>query len=154
QPLFEEDFVAAVPASHPLASRHEVTSADICREKMLILGPGHCLSDQIVRFLGEARSSQAVKRTEGSSLQTICCMVAQGLGVTMLPASAAPFLADSSMIRVLPFSRGESPHRRMALIWRKSFPREAAIAALKEGVSQLQLHGCYMLTNLKPASLS
>ena len=36
-------------------------------------------------------SASTVQRTvEGSSLQTICHMVAQGLGITVLPSSRKP----------------------------------------------------------------
>ena len=79
----------------------------------------------------------------GSSLQTISHMVIQGLGITVLPASSVPFLAGSEEdLKILPF-KNPAPNRRVILMWRKSFSREAVIDAIAESVSKLQLNGCY-----------
>jgi len=37
---------------------------------------------------------------------------------------------------------------RVALVWRKSFPREAAIEAVTKAVSALKLNGTRILTSL------
>jgi LysR family hydrogen peroxide-inducible transcriptional activator len=39
----------------------------------------------------------------------------------------------SELIRVLPFAR-PAPHRRVALAWRRSFPRPEAVEALRKGI--------------------
>jgi LysR family hydrogen peroxide-inducible transcriptional activator len=75
------------------------------------------------------------RTVEGGSLETIRQMVAGGVGITVLPAtSVAPGAATSSdLIRVLPFAR-PIPSRRVALAWRKSFPRPEAIEALRKAI--------------------
>ncbi|HYW75443.1 MAG TPA: LysR substrate-binding domain-containing protein, partial [Gammaproteobacteria bacterium] len=41
--LFEEPFVLALNASHPLARRRIITFDDLASEQLLLLGEGHCL---------------------------------------------------------------------------------------------------------------
>jgi len=67
---------------------------------------------------------------EGSSLETIKHMVASGLGITVLPKSAAQTMqyGESSLV-VRPFS-GTIPKRTVALAWRISFPRHQVIDLL------------------------
>ena len=139
QPLYDEDFVAAVPADHQLAQKDVITREDIKRESMLILGAGHCFRDQVLDFCADGVRSDpnGKKRIEGSSLQTILYMVAQGLGVTILPASSAPYYRGNAMVRIIPFEKPNIPKRRVVLAWRKSYPRPAAMDALKKGVEAI-----------------
>ena len=76
---------------------------------------------------------------EGSSLETIRYMVASGLGVTVLPCTAAG--AERFSERLLEVRRfaGASPSRIVALAWRKSFPRPEAISVLRDGVLKCSL---------------
>jgi LysR family hydrogen peroxide-inducible transcriptional activator len=61
-------------------------------------------------------------------------MVASGLGVSVLPRDALIPKYHSRLVVPVPFSR-PVPSRRVALAHRKSFPRPAAIAAIREGVA-------------------
>ncbi|OBJ48959.1 LysR family transcriptional regulator, partial [Mycobacterium sp. 1423905.2] len=45
-PIYEEDFVLALPAGHPLAGKHRVPSAALADLPLLLLDEGHCLRDQ------------------------------------------------------------------------------------------------------------
>ena len=82
------------------------------------------------------------RTVEGSSLQTICHMVAQGLGITVLPASAVPYLAGlSDAVKIIPF-KSPAPSRRVILCWRKSYPRMAAVEAILRALSKVSLNGC------------
>ena len=117
---------------------------------MLLLGSGHCFRDQILDFCSDiARTDGFSKRAvEGTSLQTIVYMVSQGLGLTVLPASAVPYYNSNPMIKILEFEKPNVPRRRVVLVWRKSFPREAAIEAVTKAVSELKLNGTRILTSL------
>ena len=151
QPLYDEEFVAVVPANHPLAHRPAISRQDVKNEPMLLLGSGHCFRDQVLDFCADTLRSDpnAKKSVEGSSLQTICYMVAQGLGVTILPSSAVPFYDHNPLIRIVPFERPSVPKRRVVLAWRKTFPRVPAVQAVQHGVELIRnLHGCRMLTSL------
>jgi LysR family hydrogen peroxide-inducible transcriptional activator len=60
-------------------------------------------------------------------------MVASGLGVSVLPRDALTPKYHSTMVVPVPFTR-PAPSRRIALAYRKSFPRPAAIAAIRDAV--------------------
>jgi LysR family hydrogen peroxide-inducible transcriptional activator len=73
---------------------------------------------------------------EGSSLETIRYMVASGVGMTILPCTAAAVQReDSAMLRFIPFTQ-PTPKRRVALAWRKSFTRPQAIEVLINAIKQ------------------
>ena len=44
--LFEEPFVTAMPASHPLCDKQSITMQDLEGEELLLLEEGHCLRQQ------------------------------------------------------------------------------------------------------------
>lgn len=150
QPLYDEDFVAAVPSDHPIGRNDSIVREQLKEEPMLLLGRGHCFRDQILDFCSDiARSEGFIKKSvEGTSLQTIVYMVSQGLGMTVLPASSVPYYGSNPMIKILEFEKPNVPRRRVVLVWRKSFPRTAAIEAVTKAASTLRLHGTRMLTSL------
>lgn len=150
QPLYGEDFVAAVPADHPIAKSETIVREQLKAEPMLMLGSGHCFRDQILDFCSEmARSDDFNKKAmEGTSLQTLVYMVSQGLGLTILPASAVPYYSSNPLIKILEFEKPNVPRRRVVLVWRKSFPRAAATEAVTKAASTLKLNGARILTSL------
>ncbi len=151
--IYQEDFVVAVPAHHPWVNRNYITPAELKDQTMLLLGAGHCFRDQILNVCPSILASNNPKATElqrtveGSSLMTITHMVAQGLGITVLPASAVPYLTpiESSTIKIIPF-KSPVPNRKVLLVWRKSFTRMPAIDSLIEAAVSIQLNGCFTLS--------
>ena len=143
-PLYTEEFLACVPVNHPLAQKITVSKVEIRDEPLLLLGPGHCLRDQILNFCFDGTHAEPTsgKPSIGTSLETIVYMVAQGLGITLLPASAYPCYAKNPMLRFVPFTRVNVPKRTVALVWRKTFPRLEAIKALHKTIQSLQLYSC------------
>lgn len=137
--LYDEPFVVVVPQGHEWSGRSHVDSSELKDETMLLLGSGHCFRDQVLDVCPElsrfSASSEGIQRTfEGSSLETIRHMVATGIGVTVLPATAINnTMQDSALLEYIPFNE-PVPDRRIVLIWRKSFPRSAAIDALAEAI--------------------
>jgi LysR family transcriptional regulator, hydrogen peroxide-inducible genes activator len=161
-PLYDEPFLAAVPAGHPLAQQKSITSEQLKRETMLLLGTGHCFRDHVLEVCPEfARFSDDTegirKSFEGSSLETIKHMVAAGMGVTLVPRLSVPNSAldgsppseqdfgDSSFVRYLPFE-GDPPTRRVVLAWRRSFTRYEAIAELRNTIYACELPGVKRLS--------
>jgi LysR family hydrogen peroxide-inducible transcriptional activator len=61
-------------------------------------------------------------------------MVASGLGVTILPCSAAGAERFSERLLTVRRFDHDAPSRVVALAWRKSFPRPDAINAVSEAV--------------------
>src|SRR5437763_11250450 len=93
--LYDEPFMAALPAHHPLANKESVTSDELKKETMLLLGTGHCFRDHVLEVCPEfARFSSSAhgirKSFEGSSLETIKHMVAAGMGITPVPRLRVP----------------------------------------------------------------
>lgn len=151
QTLYQEEFVVAVPSHHPWVNRNFVNADELKDQTMLLLGSGHCFRDQILGICPDLNRrtksdrSEVQHTVEGSSLLTICHMVAQGLGITVLPASAVPYLTGpSSRLKILPFKL-PAPSRRVILVWRKSYTREAAIQAIAAAVRKVVLNGCVPL---------
>lgn len=143
--LYDENFIVAVPRHHPWVRKTSVTAADLKEETMLLLGAGHCFRDQVLEVCPEAARFSShragIQRTvEGSSLETIRHMVAEGLGITVLPRMSVTS-EDDPLLRFIPFRR-PVPNRRVVLAWRKSFTRAPAIAALRDVILSVDLVGC------------
>jgi LysR family hydrogen peroxide-inducible transcriptional activator len=140
QALFEEPFVVLMPHNHPLAAKETIEPDDLDRESVMLLGEGHCFRDQVLSTCPnlqpslEASSQRVRTAAEGNSLETLRHMVASGMGITVLPQSAAETsLYAQNVLVTRPFSDA-SPSRTVALAWRASFPRHKAIEALRKAI--------------------
>jgi LysR family transcriptional regulator, hydrogen peroxide-inducible genes activator len=135
--VYDEPFVVAVPKGHPWEHRKRVSSEELQKESLLLLGEGHCFRDQVLEFCHSVRArerSPLARTLEGGSLETIRQMVASGVGVTVLPATSVDGGGGPrELIRIVPFTR-PAPTRRVALAWRRSFPRPEAIEALRQAI--------------------
>ena len=165
-PLYDEPFLAAVPSTHPLAAQTSVTAAQLKSETMLLLGAGHCFRDHVLEVCPEfaryASNAEGIRKSfEGSSLETIKHMVASGMGVTLVPRLAVPRDAlapaprqpqgrgQETYIRYLPVLESDGsppPTRRVVLVWRRSFTRYEAVAALRNAIVACELPGVVRLT--------
>ncbi len=146
-PLYREEFVVVLPAAHAWARRAAVRADDLGGETVLLLGPGHCFRDQVLEecpaCLGSGEELQ--KTFEGGSLETIRHMVAGGVGITVLPCTAAGAAEHSGrLLRVKPFA-GKSPRRDVILAWRRGYPRLRALETLRRAVHACPLHCAEML---------
>jgi LysR family transcriptional regulator, hydrogen peroxide-inducible genes activator len=156
QAVYDEPFVVAMPRSHPWVTRAAIESGELKEQTMLLLGSGHCFRDQVLEVCPElsrfSQSSAGIQKTfEGSSLETIRHMVASGIGVTVLPRTARPDLSDDGLLVYRPFA-GTAPQRRVMLVWRKSFPRRAAIEAVRRAILSSGLEGVSMLPDARAAT--
>jgi len=130
-PLYDEDFVVVMPRSHPWAKRKNIEAGELSGEKVLLLNSGHCFSGQVIEACPELSRKGEVQ--QGNSLETIRNMVASGLGITVLPCSAASERYRNPMLRVIPIGE-PAPRRRVALAWRRSFVRRHAVMAVAGAV--------------------
>ena len=131
----------------------------MCGETLLLLSSGNCFRDQVLQTCAGAKSTKGAKRTigaglqqslEGSSLETIRQMVASGVGITVLPSTAAESrTADTKLTAMINFAAPE-PSRRIALAWRKSFPRVRAVQATRAALLACNLPGVTLLPQAKP----
>jgi len=143
-PLYREPFVVLLPAAHPLTARETLRAGDLADEAMLLLGAGHCFRDQVIDACPDCApnrqgSADGNHVVEGGSLETIRHMVASGMGITVLPCTAAG--ADRYARRLLAIRRfaGKTPYRDVALAWRVSFPRPQVIDVLRDTVAECNL---------------
>ena len=148
-PLYEEPFMVAVPRTHHLASRESISADELKRETMLLLGAGHCFRDHVLEVCPEfarfSSDAEGIRKSfEGSSLETIKYMVAAGMGVTVVPGLSVP-KEDQPHIVYVPFE-GHPPTRRVVLVWRRSFTRYEAIAALRNAIYACSLDGVTRLS--------
>lgn len=136
QELFDEPLVVVMPQTHPLARHEQILPTDIAAGDLLLLGEGHCLREQVLALhpgWREAGDGSSIRRpAEGNSLETLRYMVAAGLGVSVLPQSAASTgLCAPNRLVARPLV-GAS--RTLALAWRASFPRHKAIDVLRKAI--------------------
>lgn len=132
--LYDEPFVVALPAAHEGAQQATIAAEWLQQQNTLLLSAGNCFRDQVLKIcprLGGEPASEMQRAVEGSSLETIRCMVASGVGVTVLPCTAA---SGSDGLTVIRRFAGGAPERRIALVWRAHFPRMAAIEALTDAI--------------------
>jgi len=137
--LYDEPFQVVVNNEHRWAARRSIRAQELSGEKVLLLDAGHCFSNQVEEACPELHRKGA-EIQQGTSLETIRNMVASGLGITVLPASANSPRYRSKLLRVIPFSK-PVPSRRIALAWRKSFSRTEAVGALAQAVALAEITG-------------
>ena len=161
-PLYDEPFLAAIPMQHALASQNSVSTDELKKETMLLLGNGHCFRDHVLEVCPEfarfSSDTEGIRKSfEGSSLETIKHMVAAGMGITLVPRLGVPTGAlvaktrrhADSLVKYLPIDDGlggEPPSRRVVLVWRRSFTRYEAIAALRNAIYACELPGVKRLS--------
>lgn len=143
RPLYGEPFEVLLPKNHPWAARKEIPIDELPAEKLLMLGEGHCFRDQVLEACPALEVNMQDPRqgliAEGGSLETIRHMVASGLGITVLPASAIGMNQYAPDVLVSRPFADPVPSRSVALAWRASFPRPQAIEALVQAVAKLKL---------------
>ncbi|MEP5567335.1 MAG: hydrogen peroxide-inducible genes activator [Halioglobus sp.] len=140
RPLFDEPFVVVMPRNHAMATESAIAPAALAEHKVLLMGEGHCFRDQVLEACPGLQESIVAHNArdhavvEGSSLDTLKHMVASGMGITVLPESAAStaLYGDQELV-VRPFTEPR-PFRTIALAWRVSYPRHQAIDLLAEAL--------------------
>lgn len=153
QAVYDEPFRVVIPAGHAWAGREAINPGELDGQNLLLLGQGNCFRDQVLEACPRLSTPDALETSlEGSSLETIRHMVASGAGVAVMPATAAdPLLEREPLVRVLPFADGVAdaapPLRRIALLWRVTFPRPQAIDAVRAAVLACQLPGVTPVRN-------
>jgi LysR family hydrogen peroxide-inducible transcriptional activator len=126
--LFDDPLFVAYPRGEaPRAGK--IGAAEIDESRLLLLEDGHCLKDHALSACNrpELRAHAAMM---GTSLHTLVQMVDNGLGVTFVPGMAIEAgILSGTRVDAKPL-RSEHPYRRIALIWRRSSPRESEFQML------------------------
>lgn len=140
EPLFEDRFLLAGSRQRLAAwaeSAETLRPREISADQLLLLDEGHCLADQALEVCGLPHRRQV--DLGASSLSTLCGLVAEGFGLTLLPelavkteTAAAPHLA------LLRFAAPE-PARTLALVRRQASTDDGwmgELAAILRGAGQ------------------
>jgi LysR family hydrogen peroxide-inducible transcriptional activator len=141
--LYDEKYIVMVPIDHPWANKTSIKAEALIDENVLLLNSGHCYSHQVLEACPDlSRKGQVL---QGNSLETIRNMVASNLGITVLPSSAVTERYSNPLVKVIPFAE-PVPVRRIALAWRKSYAREAAVNVIADAIKEIQSECFKLLT--------
>ncbi len=132
--LFNDRFLLAMQKSRKVANRIRATPEMLQQDRLLLLEEGHCLRDQALAFCN-LRRVEHIDTFGASNLSTIVQMVANGLGMTLLPELAIDLECRRGDIKVMRFTDPE-PRRVVGLAWRKSSPRKRHFAELGKLIIQ------------------
>lgn len=150
--LYDEDFFVVMPPDHHWADTQQVPARQLAGEPLLLLGSGHCFREQVIEACPKCVDVDAdgPRPQTGSSLETIRHMVVSGLGITVLPRSSIDNRPEDSLLIAKPFVP-PAPQRRIALVWRKTFPRRKAVDVLRAAVLDSGLNGVRFLPDAEPS---
>jgi LysR family hydrogen peroxide-inducible transcriptional activator len=120
--LFNDRFLLAMPKSRRISNRIRATPDLLQQDRLLLLEEGHCLRDQALSFCSLRRVDN-IDTFGASNLSTIVQMVANGLGMTLLPELSIKLECRQDDIRLMRFTDPQ-PRRVVGLAWRRSSPRK------------------------------
>jgi LysR family hydrogen peroxide-inducible transcriptional activator len=131
--LFDDRFLLAMAASHRMSNQVTATPDLLEGDRLLLLEEGHCMRDQALAFCNLQRVEN-INTFGASSLSTLVQMVANGLGMTLLPEIAVPLETRHGDIHLMRFADPE-PQRVIGLAWRRSSPRKRHFIELGEMIT-------------------
>lgn len=115
----EDNFYFCCAKQHRLAGTEALSLTQLRHETWLLLADGHCLRDHALEACRLRNNSQENDFT-ATSLYTLVQMVANNLGVTLVPKLAV----DAGLTKNLPLIvrplAGKISARQLGLVWRKS----------------------------------
>lgn len=133
--LFDDPLFVAFPRGEaPGGDGVEVGAID--ESRLLLLEDGHCLKDHALSACNrpDLRAHAAMM---GTSLHTLVQMVDNGLGVTFIPSMAIEAgILEGTRVDAKPL-RSDHNYRQIALIWRRSSPRESEFQLLAGALSRI-----------------
>ena len=133
--LGEDPLLVALPKAHPLAREKRISRADLAGEALLLMEDGHCLRSHALEACRLADPDRN-EVFQGTSLKTLLHMAAGGIGVTLVPAIAAPSEISAGSGLVARPLAGE-PRRTPALAWRPSSARKADYRAFGRYLAEI-----------------
>jgi len=120
--LFEDRFLLALPRKRRTHGLVRATPDLLKEDRLLLLEEGHCMRDQALAFC-QLRQVDSINTFGASSLSTIVQMVANGLGLTLLPEISVELETRRADVRLMRFAEPE-PSRILGLAWRSTSPRK------------------------------
>ena len=137
EPLFTETLLLVVGKPHPLASKLEISPADLVDQTFILLGTGSSLLSQIQRFCGDHNFEPKIGY-RCAQVATVKALVALGVGISILPQVALA-AEDRSKIIAKPLV-GRTSTREIGVIRHmqryQSLGAEQFITLLREHVKK------------------
>jgi LysR family hydrogen peroxide-inducible transcriptional activator len=136
-PLFDDPLYVAFPNGEAPDGRM-IDVAALDETRMLLLEDGHCLKDHALSACNrpELRAHAAMM---GTSLHTLVQMVDNGLGLTFVPGMAIDAgILQGTGVQAKPL-RSDHGYRQIALIWRRSSPRESEFQLLAAALRRIMV---------------
>ncbi|MFN4058760.1 MAG: hydrogen peroxide-inducible genes activator [Roseinatronobacter sp.] len=118
-PLFTDHFVLAGSPARLGVLTSTPSPKALKPDHLLLLDEGHCLADQALEVCAFDRSATRLD-LGASSLSTLCGLVAQGFGLTLLPELALQAEAQGNPALTLRRFKAPEPARHVALLRRAS----------------------------------
>lgn len=134
--LFDEPFTGYISHTHPLATKEELSLADLEGEEIWLLNEGHCLRDQSMKVCKKEnrQNDQGPIRFESGNLETLKRLVEQSFGMTLMPMLAIrDFDRNCSTAEIKPFS-DPVPSRKVRLAYSRKFLKQNMIRALRNEI--------------------
>lgn len=129
--LFDDEFLLAAPAGHPLARKNGLSPADLKDEDLLLLDDGHCLREHALSICS-LKPGPGREQVSATSLGTLVNMVAGGLGVSLIPRLATDNgLALGPDVALRAFVTPVIG-RQVGIAWKAGSPRAAEARQLGE----------------------
>lgn len=118
--IYRENMMVALPKRHPLAQRPQLSIASLVQEGFILYPSGMILRDQVLRLTQAAGFFPQIDQ-ETPHISSILEMISAGLGISILPESAASIAPDD----VCFIASDAAETADVALVWRKGEPAEA-----------------------------
>ena len=117
-PFYKEDFYW-VSSARQNSQRKTIKASKVIESDLLLLAEGHCLKDHAL----EACALQASHHytVSDTSLATLVQLAAAGMGSTLVPEIALPYLVNSNSALTCARLNEPGPHRSLAFIIRPNF---------------------------------
>ncbi|MGE9289451.1 MAG: LysR family transcriptional regulator [Puniceicoccales bacterium] len=126
QKLCDDELLVTLPENHRLEAASGITLEDLVDSPLVLMKEAHCLRGQTLQLCRRAQLEPDV-RIESSQLDTVLAMVEVGLGLSMTPKMALPFLGGRKVV-----FRSLSPEpqfRSISIAWPKQASRTRAFDA-------------------------
>ena len=133
QSLGVDRFHVALPLGHALMHKERIVAEDLRHEALILLEDGHCIRDHVLSTLKRKDPVSGLTLgddIETTSMMTNVQMVANGLGVTLLPEIALRTGLIDGLDIAVRHLHDRSAERELAILWRPGSAMESDVRQL------------------------
>lgn len=136
--LFYDRFQLACQDTHPFAHSGDLHTMQLEGEELLLLEEGHCIREHALSACN-LRSADYGRPYQLTSLHTLVQMVANGLGITLLPEMAIQAgILTGTQLTVKAFA-DDQVSRSVGLVWRRTHTRSDELNLLADSIQDIWL---------------